>query len=184
MMRRRATRRCRRTRLPSGAIDLEAAGRADGRQADRIRAAAWDGSTPTDSGARRPHPARRRAPRDLRHPARPDRPRFHRLQGAHVSAPGRAAHAGARSATTSTPMSSGCATDRQEVVQLFHDLLIGVTAFFRDRGGVRGAGQAGHPGPVRGQGRRGTRCASGCRAARPARRRIRSRSCCSSTWRR
>ncbi len=45
--------------------------------------------------------------------------------------------------------------DRQEAINLFHDLLIGVTAFFRDRRGLRRAGQAGHSAAVRGQGSAG-----------------------------
>src|SRR5262249_14651846 len=67
--------------------------------------------------------------------------------------------------------------DPGEVNTLFRDLLIGVTNFFRDAKAFEALEQLGMPGlstakcPP-------TRSACGCRAAPPARRSIRSRSCC------
>ena len=80
-------------------------------------------------------------------------------------------------ASTTCPATWQCLrTHPGEAGALLQDLLISVTNFFRDRDCFDGAGGA-HPGAVRGQGRRTIACASGCRRARPARRRTRSRCC-------
>ena len=69
---------------------------------------------------------------------------------------------------------------RQEVDALFRDLLIGVTHFFRDPEAFEALARAGDPASCSSDARRRRRrCASGCRAAPPARRPTRSRSCCS-----
>ena len=70
--------------------------------------------------------------------------------------------------------------DRDEVQNLFQDLLIGVTQFFRDPRESR-CWRARSPAcsPTRGP---ATSSASGCSAARPARRPIRSPSSCASIW--
>ena len=48
--------------------------------------------------------------------------------------------------------SSACARSRSELDALLQDLLIGVTNFFRDPAGLRGAGTRSHPAALRGQG--------------------------------
>ena len=104
------------------------------------------------------------------------RPRLHQLQARHRAAP---ASSGA-SASTRLPdlrrvRRASSASTRTRRRRCCKDLLISVTNFFRDRRRVRGAGAAASSRAVRGQGARATRCASGWPAARPARRRTRSR---------
>ena len=72
--------------------------------------------------------------------------------------------------------------DRQEVQDLFQDLLIGVTQFFRDPAEFEVLERE-LPRLFEGKGRR-TSSVSGCSAARRARKPIRSPSCCASIWRR
>ena len=70
----------------------------------------------------------------------------------------------------------------RELNALYEDLLIGVTRFFRDDDGVRDAGGEVIPELVEAGATPATsRSASGCRAARPGRKRTRSRSCCTSS---
>ena len=97
-------------------------------------------------------------------------------------------HAGASSgacrccrSTTCPTSSSACARSRSELDALLQDLLIGVTSFFRDPEAFEALERRGHPEALRGQRTRTTRSASGCPAARPARKPIRSPSCCAST---
>ena len=86
----------------------------------------------------------------------------------------------ARVARTSTSTWSGCATERDELDALYRDLLIGVTRFFRDPEAFALLEQQVLPELLRADAARTRRCASGSRAAPPARRRTRSRSCCTS----
>ena len=180
-MRRRAIRRCRRTRLPSGAIDLklpveQMAGKLleyarglgrldpDGRgRADRTRLA--DGRraiceilherTGHDFSGYKERTFLRRIERRMQVL---DLRRSRRLCRAAASGP----------AGGDQPVSRPA--DR------------GHRVLPRSRG-VRRAGHAGHSDSCSRARVRGTRYGSGCRAVRPARRRIRSRSCCSNTWR-
>ena len=64
--------------------------------------------------------------------------------------------------------------DRAEAEALYRDVLINVTSFFRDPEMFEALKRAGLPGDRQRQGRTDRRSASGCRAARPARRRTRS----------
>ena len=70
-----------------------------------------------------------------------------------------------------------------EVEALFNDLLIGVTNFFRDPEAFAALADASHPQAVRGQTGRGRGARLVRRVAPPAKRRIRSPSCCRSGWR-
>ena len=73
------------------------------------------------------------------------------------------------------------ARDRNEVVLLFRELLIGVTSFFRDPEAFASVERRSSRRCSRDAGAT-SRCGSGCRAAPPARRPIRSPSCCASRW--
>ena len=77
--------------------------------------------------------------------------------------------------------SSSCRRNPDELRLLYKDMLISVTSFFRDPEAFDGAQDAVFPRLIDKHGRRRDRSASGCRRARPARRRTRSRSRCSST---
>jgi two-component system CheB/CheR fusion protein len=72
-----------------------------------------------------------------------------------------------------------CQTDPKELSDLHKDLLINVTSFFRDKEPFEILRRDILPGLIAGKGGRATRCGSGCRAARRARRRTRSRCACS-----
>ena len=137
-----------------------------------------------ESDADDPAGERRRAALQghLRHAAQARRPRLQRLQGQDLPAPRAAAHAGAADRASLGATSSGCAQDADEVGLLFRDLLIGVTSFFRDAEAFEALEPHGHPAAVRGHGRRRHGARLGARAAPPARRPIRSPSCCASTW--
>ena len=65
-----------------------------------------------------------------------------------------------------------------ELDLLFKELLIGVTSFFRDPDGLRGAGQDGVAKACWRRGRTTRWCGSGCPAAPPAKKPIRWPSCC------
>ena len=70
----------------------------------------------------------------------------------------------------------------QELDLLFKELLIGVTSFFRDPGGLGAVAKAGHPGAARRAGRPARRCGRGCPAAPPGRRPIPWPSCSRRRW--
>ena len=149
-----------------------AAGRGDRRQAGRLRpqlACSTDraGHEPCRARPRRQRD-RGRAPRDLRHPARAGRARFQRLQGKDLPAPGAAADAGAAAGRRSPPMSTACARTPTRSSLLFRDLLIGVTAFFRDPDAFAALEQTVIPQLFAGQGagRRGAGVGSGLRHRR------------------
>ena len=133
---------------------------------------ARQGAAAADAGehgqAHRPHPHRVR-----------QRPQL--LQADHHRAPHRAAH-GAAQDREAGRLRQVRAGQRRRAAPLYKDMLISVTSFFRDRGAVRGAQDQGLPAPAREQGGRFAPSASGCRPARRARRRTRSRSACSSSW--
>ena len=77
-------------------------------------------------------------------------------------------------------MSSSCGSDPRELNSLYEDLLIGVTRFFRDDEAFEALEHRIIPELVERHRRPTSRSASGCRAARPGRRRTRSRCCCTS----
>ena len=97
----------------------------------------------------------------------------------HRAAPDRPADAGrpGRTAWRTTPRY--LAETPEEAQELFGDLLISVTSFFRDREAFAALAQDGHPGAVRRRGRRRADPRLGRSAAPPARRPTRWRSCCS-----
>ena len=111
---------CRSRQMPASSSTTSAASTLAGRAHGRRPA------------GRRSRAGRAGAPGDLRDPARPGRPRLRRLQGEDLPAPRPAADAGAAARRRSRPMSSGCGRSPTRSTQLFRDLLIGVTNFFRD----------------------------------------------------
>jgi two-component system, chemotaxis family, CheB/CheR fusion protein len=116
--------------VSSGSVDLR---RAASRLRGRHRQVRRDrhGRRTADRGRGEP---RRRAAGHLRGAARSGRPRLLRLQGEVLPAPGAAPHAGAADRDR-RGLPGAAAPDSDEVTKLFRDLLIGVTAFFRDGDG-------------------------------------------------
>ena len=108
------------------------------------------------------------------------RARLQLLQAGDHPAPDRPAHAASTASSDLPAYLDFLRTHPGEAGALLQDLLISVTNFFRDRDAfdaLRGAACR-RCSPARAS---ATRCASGCRRARPARRRTRSRCCCAST---